>query len=70
MPYRPKDVIKALKRAGFKQVRQSGSHVMMEHPSDNRFVVVPVHTKDLPKGTFFSILKMAQFTEAQLQELL
>jgi predicted RNA binding protein YcfA (HicA-like mRNA interferase family) len=40
--------------------RSNGSHRIYYHPGKNRIIVVPVHgNKDLPKGTFLSILKQA-----------
>jgi predicted RNA binding protein YcfA (HicA-like mRNA interferase family) len=36
-------VIRALKRAGFVEDRQRGSHLMLIHPESNARTVVPVH---------------------------
>jgi predicted RNA binding protein YcfA (HicA-like mRNA interferase family) len=36
------EVIKALRRAGFRIVRQRGSHVILEH-TDGRMTSVPMH---------------------------
>jgi len=36
-------VIRALKRAGFVEDRQRGSHLMLFHPESNARTVVPVH---------------------------
>jgi predicted RNA binding protein YcfA (HicA-like mRNA interferase family) len=36
-------VIQALKRAGFVEDRQKGSHLMLIHPESNARTVVPVH---------------------------
>ena len=38
-----KDLLLALKKAGFSVVRVRGSHHFVQHP-DGRFTVVPVHT--------------------------
>lgn len=44
-----KKLVRALERLGFVQMRQSGSHVVLEH-ADGRVATIPVHgKKDLPK---------------------
>jgi predicted RNA binding protein YcfA (HicA-like mRNA interferase family) len=63
-------VVRALQRAGFAVARQSGSHVIMEHP-DGRFASVPVHAKRaLPIGTLRGILATAGFTIDEFRGLL
>jgi Predicted periplasmic or secreted lipoprotein len=37
-----KQIVEILKKAGFEEVRQKGSHVFLKHP-DGRRTVVPVH---------------------------
>jgi predicted RNA binding protein YcfA (HicA-like mRNA interferase family) len=32
MPFTPREVIARLKRAGFEEVRQTGSHLFLRHP--------------------------------------
>ncbi len=68
MPYRAKDVLARLKKAGFEVRRQSGSHVVMRH-ADGRQTYVPMHTGDVPNGTFRSILKQAELTEDEFRAL-
>lgn len=46
-----KELVRVLLQNGFAQVRQAGSHVLVEH-SDGRITTIPVHgNKDMPKGT-------------------
>ena len=52
-----KEVIKLLKKEGWKLSRVHGSHHIME--KEEKIVSVPVHNKDLPKGTLSSIMKKA-----------
>jgi predicted RNA binding protein YcfA (HicA-like mRNA interferase family) len=60
------EVLAMLRRHGFVAVRQSGSHVIMEHP-DGRRTVVPLHrARDLPRGLLAQILKDVQLTIDQL----
>jgi predicted RNA binding protein YcfA (HicA-like mRNA interferase family) len=50
-----RDVIKALKAAGFAKVGQKGSHVQFKHPDRPGRVTVPHPEADLPIGTLKSI---------------
>ena len=65
MPSRPslngKQIIRVLERLGFEVVRISeGSHHILRKPGRSTIVVVPVHgSRDVPKGTFQSILRQA-----------
>jgi predicted RNA binding protein YcfA (HicA-like mRNA interferase family) len=68
MPFKARDVISKLFRAGFKQKRQSGSHVVLRH-DDGRQTYVPVHTGDVPYGTLRSILKQAELTMEEFKNL-
>ena len=56
MPYKPNEILRKLLRLGFEIKPQSGSHVILRHP-DGRQTYVSIHTKDIPEGTFNSILK-------------
>ena len=55
----PKKIVSILKRHGFKLDHTTGSHFVFYHPQNGRRVIVPFHSKDLPKGTLQSILKEA-----------
>ena len=57
------EVIRALERLGFAQVRQRGSHVMLKRQTSKGEVgcVVPLH-RELAIGTLRSILRQAQIT--------
>jgi predicted RNA binding protein YcfA (HicA-like mRNA interferase family) len=68
---RAKDVIRALERAGFVKSRMSGSHCRMIHPADPaRKITVPIHTKDLKRGTLHSIIAQSALTVAGFLALL
>lgn len=66
---RPKDVAKALEKAGFRKDRQTGSHLYLKHP-DGRLTSVSIHPKPIPTGTLRAILKQTQLTPDELKELL
>ena len=68
MPCKAREVLARLQRAGFVIRRQSGSHVVLRH-ADERQTYVAMHTKDVPAGTFRSILKQAGLTEDEFREL-
>lgn len=53
-----KELIKRLLAAGFMLDRVKGSHHIYKHTNGKR-TVVPHPKKDLPKGTFYTILKQA-----------
>jgi predicted RNA binding protein YcfA (HicA-like mRNA interferase family) len=56
---RSRDVIKALKSDGWKQVAQKGSHVQFKHPTKKGRVTVPHPKTDIPTGTLRSVEKQA-----------
>lgn len=59
MPMKPREMIKLLEDNGFVEVSQNGSHKKMFNIKTNKTVVVPVHSKELKKGTENAILKEA-----------
>lgn len=64
-------LVRALKRAGFVELRQKGSHVSLEKrtPEKTFRTVVPQH-QTLAKGTLSDILRQAGLTVEQLLDLL
>ncbi len=69
-PLTPQKIIKVLEKKGFVLDRIKGSHHIYYHPEMKRRVVVPLHKRDLPKGTLFEILKQAGINKEELRELL
>jgi predicted RNA binding protein YcfA (HicA-like mRNA interferase family) len=55
----PKEVIKILTQRGFVLDRSRGSHQVWYHPISHKRIIIPMHSKDLPKGTLYAILKQA-----------
>ena len=68
MPFTPREVAAKLKRAGFEEVRQTGSHLFLRHP-DGRLTFVAMHRGDIPPGTMRKILKQAQLSEDEFKTL-
>lgn len=63
----PKNLIRVLEARGFLLKRIAGSHHIYFHPELRKGVVVPVHgKKDIPKGTFLSILKQAGISKDEI----
>jgi predicted RNA binding protein YcfA (HicA-like mRNA interferase family) len=60
MPISPKKLRNILEKNGFIFTRQSGSHAIFRNPEKNLRAVLPMHNKDIPKGTLNAILKDAQ----------
>lgn len=69
MPYKARDVLARLQRAGFLMKRQSGWQVVVRH-ADGRQTYVAMRTGDVPNGTFRNILKQANLTEKRVREAL
>lgn len=65
---KPREVIAALEKAGFRQVRQRGSHVQFKR--GNLLVTVPHHPGDLNPQVLRSILRQAQMTQDEFLGLL
>lgn len=49
-----------MKSDGWYEVRQKGSHIIMQHPIKPNIIPVPFHaSKEMKKGTLQQILKLA-----------
>jgi predicted RNA binding protein YcfA (HicA-like mRNA interferase family) len=57
--YTPKEIISILIANGFELARVNGSHHIYVNRATGKRTVVPVHAKDLKKGTLHGILKQA-----------
>ncbi len=65
----PKKIIKILESQGFVLDRIKGSHHIYYNPKTKKRVVVPLHKKDLPKGTLLEILRQAGIGRDELIDL-
>lgn len=65
------DLVRVVKKFGFVEQRQKGSHLHLRRDSDKRRVTIPIHKgRDIPKGTLTAILKDAGISfEEFLDEL-
>jgi len=55
-------------KAGFVEHRQKGSHKIFK--KDHLRVTVPIHGRDLKKGTLMSIIEQSELTVEEFLELL
>ena len=62
----PDEIIRLLKKHGFELARTKGSHQIFKNKTSGKMAVVPVHKRDLPKGTMLSILKQAGIDKEDL----
>ena len=65
--FTPKKLLAIFKNNGFQTDHTTGSHIILRHPVSSKRVVIPYHTKDLPKGTILSIIRQAGLTKDDLQ---
>ncbi|MDP3772494.1 MAG: type II toxin-antitoxin system HicA family toxin [bacterium] len=63
----PRQIIKLLEHYGFVLKRVRGSHHIFQHPVLKHRVIVPLHHKDIPKGTLHAILKQAGLEQDNLK---
>ena len=54
-----RELIRLLKKDGWYEKDQKGSHLQLVHPKKKGKVTVPVHSGDIPRGTLNSILRQA-----------
>ncbi len=67
----PKNVLSALKRAGFYIHHQTGSHVNLRHEIKSHLhVVIPFHNKDLAPKTLKSIIAQAGLIVEEFKKLI
>jgi predicted RNA binding protein YcfA (HicA-like mRNA interferase family) len=68
---RSREVVSALERAGFVVHHQTGSHLVLKHhgPPPRR-VTVPMHARDVKRGTLRSIIREAGMSVEEFTALL
>ncbi|HEV8412418.1 MAG TPA: type II toxin-antitoxin system HicA family toxin [Bryobacteraceae bacterium] len=70
-PAKPRQVLRALQRAGFVVHHTSGSHYILKHPGrPGARVTLPYHNRDLKRRTLESILDQAGLTHEEFRSLL
>ncbi len=67
--YSSKEIVKVLQKRGFIYVSQKGSHVKFRKLGKKTLtVIVPANKKEIPYGTFRSILRQSYLTEEDLKK--
>ena len=66
----PQKIVKVLEKKGFVLDRVKGSHHIYYNLETKRRAVVPIHKRDLPKGTLFEILKQSGISKEELRDIL
>lgn len=59
MPMKPREMEKLIFKDGWIYKNQTGSHKHYIHPIKSGKVTIPFHTKELTRGTEFSIRRQA-----------
>lgn len=59
MPLTPKQMIRLLKKHGFKEISRNGSHVKLKNEHTGQQTIVPYHSKSMKVGLEKAILKQA-----------
>lgn len=67
---KPREVVGALKKIGFEEIRQTGSHLILANKSNRKVASVPMHSKDIKRGLLMAIIKDAGLTKKEFVELL
>ena len=63
----PDDLIRLLQKHGFVLMRTKGSHRIFKNQATGKMTVVPMHKRNLPKGTMLAILKQAGIDKEELR---
>ena len=66
----PRQMVRALQRAGFVIDRQTGSHLILRSPQTRRKVTVPQHNRDMRRGLMLALIRQAGLTSEEFAELL
>jgi predicted RNA binding protein YcfA (HicA-like mRNA interferase family) len=66
--YSSKHIIKILEKRGFEFISQKGSHVKYSKKGKNTFTaIIPHPKKEIPHGTFRSILRQTNLIEIDFE---
>lgn len=65
-----KQIVEILKKAGFEEVRQKGSHVFLKHPDGRRTVVLVHAGETIGPGLFSKILRDVKLTKEEFYRLM
>ena len=68
---KPKQVVRMFEKLGYAIHRQRGSHLIMIHPLRKMHQpVIPMHRKELKRGTLKAIIRQSGLTTQEFLDLL
>lgn len=67
---KPGEMVKALKKAGFVEDHQKGSHLYLRQSATGRTTAVPTHPGDLKRPLMKKIIRDAGLAEEEFRQLL
>jgi len=63
-----REVCRILQRYGFKEIRQRGSHIVMQKQLDKGTITVPVPDhKEIKRGTLMSIIRQSGIPKGEFE---
>ena len=66
----PRRAVRALERCGWQLDRVKGSHHVFQHTDHRHRVVVPMHARDLARGTLSAIIEASGVGREEFLKLL
>jgi len=63
-------IIRVLKKVGFEEIRQTGSHLILANKTMKKIIPIPIHNKDIKRGLLISIVKQAGLTAEEFIKFL
>ena len=66
--FKAKEVIRALKKLGYSELRKTGDHIIMQKKNPKITVSIPNHSQ-IKKGTLNNIIKKVGLTIDELKKL-
>lgn len=67
----PRELIKALNKLQFYEVRKTGSHLILANKDSKQIISVPIHgNKDIKRGLLRSIVRQTGLSVKEFLELL
>ncbi len=68
-PISAKRLLSLLAKAGYSQIRQKGSHVVLLNPA-GRLIVVPLHSREIGTGLLREIIRELGMTREEFLRML
>ncbi|MBM3925711.1 MAG: type II toxin-antitoxin system HicA family toxin [SAR202 cluster bacterium] len=67
--YQPRELNLVLEHLGWRQTRQRGRHAILTKAGAYRNIAVPMSSREVSIGTFYSILKTASLTREDFDNM-